>query len=86
MVPWILEGAYFATNLVDCPRYIAANLGNCPRDFVEATRDQHFDMLDCLREGSGAGGFVEGVKMGAMLFNSGDEYGQTPKNLFELGL
>ncbi len=49
-----LEGTYFVTDLVNHPRDIAANLGNCPRDFVKATSYQRFDVLDHLREGSGA--------------------------------
>ena len=73
-------------NLVKPPRYIAADLGNCPADFVEATCNQRFNMLDCLREGSGVGGFVEGVDMGVVPLNGGGYLGQTPKDLFKLRL
>ncbi len=72
--------------MADCPRYIAADLGDRPRDFVKATHDQHFDVLDCLREGSSAGGFVKGVKTGVVPLNGGGEFGQTPEDLFELRL
>ncbi len=81
-----LEGTYLATNLVDHPRYVAADLGDRPGDFVKATCNQCFDMLDCLREGSGIGGFVKGVNMGVVPLNGGGYLGQTPKDLFKLRL
>jgi hypothetical protein len=81
-----LEGAYLATDLVDCPRYVAANLGDLSGDLVKATRNQCFDALDCLREGSNVGGFVKGVDAGVVPLNSGGELGQTPEELFKLRL
>jgi hypothetical protein len=59
-------------------------LVNCSQYLVEATRDQRFDVLECLRESSGAGRVVEGAEMGFMPVNGGGECGYTPKDLFEL--
>ncbi len=56
------------------------------RDFIKATRDQCFNTLDCLRDSSGIGGFVEGVETRVVPLNGGGELGQNPEGLFKLRL